>query len=107
MSTRLTFGALLNTVQATANTVTSTLDAANTGVGMLTSFVTAAADNQRIRQVADKEVFIETLIQEKSFEQAQAKLKVQKFCLQSKDHAEFYEQSYNVFTSLLRPETTA
>jgi hypothetical protein len=107
MSTRLTFGALLNTVQATANTVTSTLDAANTGVGMLTSFVTAAADNQRIRQVADKEVFIETLIQEKSFEQAQAKLKVQKFCLQSADHAQFYEQSYNTFTSLLRPATTA
>lgn len=107
MSTRLTFGALLNTVQATANTVTSTLDAANTGVGMLTSFVTAAADNQRIRQVADKEVFIETLIQEKSFEQAQAKLKVQKFCLQSADHAQFYEASYDVFTKLLRPETTA
>lgn len=103
-STRLSFGAILSTVQATANTVTSTLDAANKGVGILAAFVDKASSEQQLRHIADKEVFIESLIQEKSEERAMANLKVEKFVAQSANHAKHYESAYNKFTSLLRKE---
>lgn len=101
-SSRLTFGALLDTVQTTANTVTNTLSAANKGVGILTAFVDKASTEQRIRHVADKEVFIENLIQEKAEERAMANLKVEKFIAQSADHRKHYQSAYEKFTSLLR-----
>ncbi len=101
-STRLSFGAVLGTVQATANTVTGALDAAAAGIGMLNSFVTQAADNQRIRQIADKEDFIEGLIMEKAEQRATAHLKADKFCNKSADHARHYNDAYNAFEKLLR-----
>ena len=102
MSSRITFGAMLNTVQSTANTLTATLDAANTSVGMLTSFVTAAADNQRIRQIADKETFLEELIQEKAVETTKSAIKVEKFIAQSVEHKKHFGSAYETFTKLLR-----
>lgn len=103
-SSRLTFGAILSTVQTTANTVTATLDAANQGVGMLTAYVSEASANQRIRQIADREVFIENLIMEKSEERAMANIKVEKFIAQSAQHKDHYATAYNKFTSLLRQQ---
>lgn len=108
MSTsRLTFGAVLSTIQTSANTVTATLDAANQGVGMLTAYVSEAASNQRVRQIADREVFLENLIREKAEERSAANIKVQKFCAQSSDHKSFYEASYATFTNLLRTPQSA
>lgn len=104
MSTsRLTFGAMLQTVTTTANTVTATLDAANQAVGMLTAYVSEASANQKLRQVADREVFIENLIMEKSEERALLNLKVEKFIAQSPAHAKHYQGAYEKFTELLRP----
>jgi hypothetical protein len=100
----MTFSALLNTVSSTANTVTATLDTVSTAVGMATSFVGQAAENQRIRQIADKETFIENLIMEKSEERASLAIKADKFCLKSERHAAHYNEAYQRFTSLLRPE---
>lgn len=101
-TTRLSFGAVLGTVQSTANAVTGALDAASAGIGMLNSFVTQAADNQRIRQVADKEDFVEALIMEKAEQRATAYLKVEKFVSKSPDHAKHYQGAYERFTQLLR-----
>lgn len=101
-TTRLSFGAVLGTIQATANTVTGALDAASAGVGMLNSFVTQAADNQRIRQVADKEDFIENLIMEKAQQRSESYLKVEKFCSKSESHAKHYASAYKSFTTLIR-----
>lgn len=106
-SSRLTFGAMLSTVQTTANTVTATLDAANQAVGMLTAYVSEASANQKIRQVADREVFIENLIMEKSEERALANLKVEKFIAQSAQHRKHYGEAYEKFTELLRPADSA
>lgn len=106
MSTsRITFGAVLSTIQSSANTVTNSLDAVNTAIGMATAFVTSAADNQRIRTIADKETFIEDLIREKAFEQSASSLKVTKFMAQSAEHAEFYTSAYNKYATLLRGTT--
>lgn len=109
MSTaRLSFGAVLGSVQSAANTVTGALDAASAGIGMLNSFVTQAADNQKIRQIADKEDFIETLIMEKAEQRATAHLKADKFASKSADHARHYNAAYESFTKLLRnPEDEA
>ena len=105
MSTsRLTFGAILSTVQTTANTVTNVLDAANAGVGMLNAYVTQAADNQRIRQIADKETFIEDLIREKAMQQATQTIKINKFTSQSAEQSKAYEDAYETYQSLLRTE---
>lgn len=105
MSTsRLTFGAILSTVQTTANTVTNVLDAGNAAVGMLNAYVTQAADNQRIRQIADKETFIEDLIREKAMQQATQTLKINKFTSQSTEQSEAYEAAYATYQKLLRTE---
>lgn len=106
-TTRLSFGAVLGTVQSAATTVTATLDTVSTAVGMATSFVTQAADNQRMRQVVDKEDFIENLIMEKAEQRATAHLKAERFISKSPEHAKHYENAYKTFTKLLRPEDNA
>lgn len=101
-TTRLSFSAVLGTVQATANTVTGALDAAAAGVGMLNSFVTQAADNQRIRQLADKEDFVENLIMEKAQQRAESYLKADKFAAKSDSHKQHYNSAYAAFETILR-----
>lgn len=101
-TTRLSFSAVLGTVQATANTVTGALDAAAAGVGMLNSFVTQAADNQRLRQIADKEDFIEDLIREKGQQRTESDVKIAKFTSKSPDHLTAYKSHYSRFEKLLR-----
>lgn len=103
MSTsRITFGAVLSTIQSTANAATSLVDTANAGIGMLSSFVAEAADNQRVRQIADREDFLESLIREKSMERSASTLKIAKFMAQSEEHAEAYTAAYNRYSELLR-----
>lgn len=104
VNTRMTFGSILSTVQTTANTVTATLDTANTAVGMLTAYVEEAAANQKSRQVANRESFIANLINEKAIEDSQAALVVDKFIAQSDRHRELFKAKYDTYTTLLRPE---
>ena len=102
-TTRATFGSLLGTIQTTAMTVTNVLDAANSGVGMLNSYVEDAATKQKARIKIDHAVFLEDLIREKSREEAQSTLNIQKFCSQSAEHKTAYENSYNKFSELMNP----
>lgn len=102
-NTRSTFGSLLGTVEKTATTVINILDAANGGVGMLNAYVTKAAGEQRMRHIADAEVYKENLIREVTQEEANSTLKVQKFMAQSPEHKAAYEVSYEKFSKLLRP----
>ena len=101
-TTRLSFGAVLGTVQAAANTMTGALDAAAAGVGMLNSYVVQAAENQRLRQVADKEDFIENLVMEKAQLRAESYIKAENFCAKSKLHNDHYNASYETYSKLLR-----
>lgn len=102
MSTRLTFGAVLGSVQSAATTVTTTLDAATGAVGMLSAFVTKAADEQRIRHIADKEDFIENLILERAEHRAVAMIKANKFASKSAEHKQHFNDAYAQFEQLLR-----
>ena len=101
-TTRLSFSAVLGTVHSAATTVTTVLDTTAVAVGMATSFVTQAADNQRLRQIADKEDFIENLISEKAIQRTEQLVKVDKFRSKSSGHAQAYDQAYARFAQLLR-----
>ena len=101
-TTRLSFGAVLGSVQSAANTVTGALDAASAAIGMANAFVTQAADNQRIRQVADKEDFMENLIREKAQQRTESDVKVDTFKRKSTGHAQAYDSAYARFSQLLR-----
>lgn len=103
MSTaRMSFGAVLGSIQSAATTVTSTLDAATGAVGMLTAFVSKASDEQRIRHIIDKEDFIENLIIERTEMNAVAALKLEKFIAKSPAHAQHAKAAYDKYTALLR-----
>lgn len=101
-TTRMSFGAVLGSVQSAATTITSTLDAATGAVGMLTAFVAKASDEQRIRHLIDKEDFIENLIIERTEMNALAALKLEKFVAKSPAHAKHAEKAYAKYSALLR-----
>ena len=104
MSTaRLTLGSILSTVNTTANTVTSTLDAVSSGIGMLNAYIDNAAQHQKARIAIDNEDFIESLIREKSQERTESTLRVQKYISQSPEHAKAYQEAYETYSKLLRP----
>ena len=46
---RFTLGAVLSAASETASTITNTMNAVNTAVGMANTFVSRAADNQKMR----------------------------------------------------------
>jgi hypothetical protein len=104
-TTRLAFGAILGTIQNAAATVTTALDATNNGVGMLSAFVTEASIDQKLRNVANREDFLENLIQERAEARSIGALKVEAFCAKSAQHAKHYADAYDTFTKLLRPAT--
>ena len=100
---RLTLGSVLNTVNTTATTVTSTLDAASKAVGMLNAYVENAASHQKARIAIDNEDFIESLVREKAQERTESTLRVQKYISQSPEHAKAYQEAYETYSKLLRP----
>ena len=102
-TTRLTFGAVLATVNTTATVITSTLNAVDGASNILGSFINKAATEQGLRHIADKESFLERLINEKAQERAAANIAVTQFCAKSSAHAEHYANAYDTFTKLLRP----
>lgn len=101
-SARMSFGAILSTVQATANTVTTTVDAANKSVGILTAFIDKAASEQKIRHLLDGEEFIDRLLIEKAESTAEVKLRGEKFASQSDLHAKHFNEAYARYEGLIR-----
>lgn len=101
-NTRLTFGAILGTVQTTANTVSNTLDAANKGVGMLNKLVSDAAARQDTRSKLDSAIFSATLHQEKAKELAESRRSIDEYIAQSARHKELYESAYNELADILK-----
>lgn len=102
-ASRMAFGSILGTVTSAASAVTTTLDSVTAGVGMLNSFVAKAANEQRHRHIADEEVFLDRLIKEKAEESTLADISTKKFMAKSADHAKFYEEHFEKFTKLLKP----
>ncbi len=101
-TTKLTFSAVLGSVQATAATLTNTVEAANQSVGILTAFIRKSAKEQQLQHLVDEEVFTENLIRSSAEEETLSEIKIQQFCKQSKEHSEGFTKSYDKFTQLLR-----
>lgn len=85
-NSRVTFAAILGTVQTTANTISNTLQAANAGVGMLNKLVSDAAHRQDVRSKLDSAIFEKTLHQEKAQELTDSRLRVLEYTKQSAEH---------------------
>ena len=93
-------------MNTTANTVTSTLDAVSSGIGMLNAYIDNAASHQKARIAIDNEDFIESLIREKAQERTESTLRVQKYINQSQEHAKAYQEAYETYSKLLRPASS-
>lgn len=101
---RMTLGAALGTVTTAANTLSATFDAANKGIGMINTFVSDAAENQRLRSIANKERFTEQLIEDFAMEDALRAIKIDDFCADA-DKKRHFEERYYVYEALLRKKT--
>lgn len=103
-SSRQALGAIMGTVTTTAQTVTSTIDAANKGVGMLNKMVSDAAERQQTRSVLDNHIYTATLHQEKAKELTESRRTVDEYIKQSPRHAELYSSAFNELASILNPQ---
>lgn len=91
---RMTLGNVFGSISTAAETVTTTLNAASAGVGMLTAFVDKAAQDQKDRYALDSKTSREQLLIEKSQEIADMKVGVLTYCAKSKDHAQAFTEAY-------------
>ena len=91
----MTLGSVLAAVQTSANTISNTLNAANSAIGMVNTFVESAASNQKLRAKADSLNFEHRLIEEKSMETTLARLAIDDFCNQSAAHQSHYQSAYD------------
>lgn len=105
-NSRMTVGSLLATVQTTAETVTSTMQAVNAAVGMANKFVSDAAHRQKIRSTLDLAIFEDTLHQQKAAELAEIQLQSIQWMSQSAEHKTQYELAFTRLAKVLDPEST-
>ncbi|QEG09224.1 hypothetical protein HYP93_gp01 [Stenotrophomonas phage Pokken] len=98
---RLTASALLGTVTTAAATVTSTLDAAQKGIGMLNTAINDAAYRQEKRSKVDRKNYVKNLIRETSEQEAMANVRVEEFLKNNPAAASHYKASYDELTELL------
>lgn len=104
VTTKFTFGSILETVTKTASTITSVLDTTTKSIGMVDRFVGKASDEQQLSYRKDRRTFVHNLVRTASEEQAQADIKVIEFCNQSDQHKELFEKSYIEFSDLFEDE---
>lgn len=100
-TTRLTIGSVLGTINTAANTVSSTLDAAGSAIGMLNATVNKAAKEQRIRHAVDVNEFKSRLVVEVSMERAQRERAMLEFCSDSQNKA-LFEKAFNELTTVVK-----
>lgn len=96
----MTLGSILGAITTTANTFSSSLDALNSGVGMLNKTVTDAAKKQSIDSIIDMEVYQSNAIETKSQQLAESRKKVLEWCAQSDQNSSLYSTAYNQLSAL-------
>lgn len=100
-NSRMTLGSVLAAVQTSANTVSNTLNAANSAIGMVNTFVESAASNQKLRAKADSLNFKHRLIEEKAMETTEARIAIDTYCAQSATHKSHYQSAYDELTTFM------
>lgn len=99
-TTRLTFGAALSTVTDTLTVVSTVANVATKSVSMLDTFVTNAANDQKIRMKLNSASKVETMIEETALADTQRQLKIAQFCADS-DTATLYKSNEARLRALL------
>lgn len=100
-NSRMTLGSVLAAVQTSANTVSNTLNAANSAIGMVNTFVESAASNQKLRAKADSLNFKHRLIEEKAMETTLARLEINTFVAQSAAHKDLYQSAHDELVAFM------
>lgn len=100
-NSRMTLGSVLAAVQTSANTVSNTLNAANSAIGMVNTFVESAASNQKLRAKADSLNFKHRLIEEKAMETTEARIAIDTYCKQSAVHLSHYQSAYDELSKFM------
>jgi hypothetical protein len=104
---RLTIGSVFGAVSATANTLTTTLTAANQAAGMLNVYVNEAAVKQGKRSEADLESYIDDLLAEKAEESAERTMRANAYCDRSPVHAAAFNEAHARYAAILRKQEPA
>jgi hypothetical protein len=95
------YRSIMGTVAITANSATALINTVSKSVTMLDAFVSNASDEQRAKQEARREDFVNNLIRTSAQQQAEANIQAVEFCNQSKAHAEQYESAHDRYSALL------
>ena len=101
---RSTVGSLFQSVSKAADTVTASLDAVTTGVGMINAYVTEQAESQRIRILIDKERNATRLIEEAALEEAQRADRIRSLINKNAAFEKDYNESVAKFAALLNEQ---
>lgn len=101
---RSTVGSIFGSVGKAADTITATLDAASTGIGMVNAYVNEQAESQRIRILIDKERNATRLIEEAALEEAQRADKIRSLISKSASFEADYNSSVAKFAALLNKQ---
>lgn len=100
---RSTVGSLFTSVGKAADTITASLDAVTTGVGMINAYVNEQAESQRIRILIDKERNATRLIEEAALEEAQRAEKIRTQIAKNPEFESDYNESVTKFHALINP----
>lgn len=100
-NSRMTLGSVLAAVQTSANTISNTLNAANSAIGMVNTFVESAASNQKLRAKADSLNFKHRLIEEKAMETTEARIQIDSYCKQSAAHKQHFQSAFDELTEFM------
>jgi hypothetical protein len=98
---RMSIGSIFGAIGQTAGTITTTLEAANAGLGMANEAISNMAIQQKLRSKADNASFKITLANEKTQELAESTLEAAKFRQQSDAHAQAFDSAYAIIAAAL------
>lgn len=98
MSIGSAFGAITNAAESVASVFGTTTKA----IGMLDTFVSDAAKNQKLRSVANTADFKKKLEQDKAMENTVRIKQVREFCGQDLQIAKDYQESLDYYKDLLK-----
>lgn len=101
---RSTVGSLFTSVSKAADTLTASLDAVTTGVGMINAYVNEQAESQRIRILIDKERNATRLIEEAALEEAVRADKIRSQISKNAAFEKDYNDSVAKFAALLNQQ---
>ena len=98
---RSTVGSIFASVGKTADTITASLDAVTTGVGMINAYINEQAESQRVRILIDKERNVTRLIEEAAMEEAQRAEKIRTQIAKNPAFESDYNESVTKFHAIV------